>query len=100
MTNDPVGDALTRIKNGYMASRTDVKVLYSNLSMRLCELLKKEGYIASCDKSDERTIAVILKYDGHAPALTNVKRISKPGLRVYKGAKHLPSVLNGLGIAV
>lgn len=100
MVNDPIGDALARIKNGYMASRVDVELLYSKLIMKLCELLEKEGYVDSCKKTSDRVIKVTLKYEDKEPALTNVKRISKPGLRVYKGVKQVPSVLNGMGIAV
>jgi small subunit ribosomal protein S8 len=100
MVNDSVSDALIRIKNGYMASRNEVTLSHSKLVLNLCNLLQKEGYIASCQKQDERTIKVTLKYEGRTPSLTDVKRVSKPGLRVYKGVKQLPRVLNGLGMAV
>ncbi len=100
MTNDAISDALIRIKNGYMATRSEVDITYSKLVLNLCNLLQKEGYLTNVDKKDERVIKVTLKYDGRMPSLTDVKRVSKPGLRVYKGAKQLPRVLNGLGIAV
>jgi small subunit ribosomal protein S8 len=100
MVNDAISDSLIRIKNGYMASRTEVELTYSKLVLNLCTLLQKEGYIKSLEKQDERTLKVTLKYDGRSPSLTDVKRVSKPGLRVYKGVKQLPRVLNGLGIAV
>ena len=96
---DPVADALIRIKNGYMVSRVKVSLRYSKLVLNLCKILKKEGYIDGC-KVSEREIEVTLKYDGRDRALTDVKRISKPGLRVYKSVKSLPFVLNGLGIAI
>jgi small subunit ribosomal protein S8 len=96
---DKVGDLLIRIKNGYMASRKEVVVPYSKLGLKICELLKHEGYITSCEEAD-REIKVGLKYEGKKPVLTDVKRISKPGRRVYKGNKLLPHVYEGLGIAI
>ncbi|MFH0937588.1 MAG: 30S ribosomal protein S8 [Candidatus Daviesbacteria bacterium] len=103
---DKVGDLLTRIRNGYMAHKSEVISPYSNLSLAICKLLKKEGYIESCE-AKEREIKIVLKYEGEEtsstkkrPALTGVKRISKPGLRVYKDKKSLPYVLEGLGIAI
>lgn len=97
--NDPIADTLIRIKNGYIVGKPEVLVRSSKLIEALCKLLETEGYITSCEKKDLQMV-VKLKYQGRTPALTNVKRISKPGLRVYKGAKYLPYVLNGVGIAV
>lgn len=99
MVNDPVADTLIRIKNGYLSSQKEVEAGYSKLVLNLCQLLVKEGYIQSC-KEDGRNINVVLKYESRKPALTEVKRVSKPGLRIYKGVKSLPSVLNGMGIAI
>ena len=99
MVNDSVGDALIRIKNGYMAMKLEVYIPYSKLVGSICELLVKEGYIKSA-KIDKTDILVELKYIDRKPALVEVKRISKPGLRVYMGAKKLPKVLNGYGIAI
>ncbi len=96
---DPIADALIRIKNGYMVGKPEILVRYSRLIEALCKLLQKEGYVEACEKKDLQ-IVVKLKYDGRTPALTNVKRVSKPGLRIYKGAKFLPYVLNGMGIAI
>lgn len=96
---DPIADALTRIKNGYMAHKLEVPISYSKLVYNLCELLAKKGYITDLEKG-EREIKVMLKYKDRLPVLTDVKRISKPGRRVYMGAKNLPRVLNGLGFAV
>lgn len=100
MVNDSVGDALIRIKNGYRASKKEVVIPYSKLIFNLCQLLVKENYIISCQKSSDREIQVALKYQDRSPILTDVKRVSKPGLRVYKDAKSLPRVLDGLGIAI
>lgn len=99
MNNDPVADALIRIKNGYLASRQQVLIPYSKLINNLCELLVKEGYLEKISKQGNM-IEASLKYKDRSPALTDVKRVSKPGLRVYKGAKNLPRVLNGIGIAI
>lgn len=96
---DPIADALIRIKNGYIVGKPEVNVRFSRLIEALCKLLQKEGYVESVEKKDLQLI-VKLKYTGKVPALTNVKRVSKPGLRVYKGSKYLPYVLNGVGIAV
>lgn len=99
MVNDSVGDALIRIKNGYMAAKTEVSIPYSKLVNNICGLLIKTGFIASA-KLEGKNILVQLKYNDRKPALAEVKRISKPGLRVYKGAKKLSKVLNGYGIAI
>lgn len=96
---DKVGDLLIRIKNGYMASKKEVINPYSKLSMAICQLIKDEGFIKNY-KVEDGKISISLKYSDKQPALTNVKRISKPGLRVYKGSKLLPYVYNGLGIAI
>jgi small subunit ribosomal protein S8 len=96
---DRVGDLLIRIKNGYMARLGEVSATYSKLSVAICKLLKEEGYIANY-KESEREILITLKYDNRKPVLTDVKRISKPGKRVYSGKKLLPRVYNGLGIAI
>ncbi len=97
--NDPIADALIRIKNGYQVGKPVVTVRFSRLIFDLMKLLEKENYL---DKSEQKglEIFVTLKYNSRKPALTSVKRVSKPSLRVYKGAKALPRVLNGLGIAV
>ncbi len=96
---DKVGDLLIRLKNGYKASRMDVKILNSKLAVAILKVLETEGYIED-HKVDGREITVTLKYDNRAPVLTDVKRVSKPGLRVYQSSKNLPRVLNGMGIAL
>lgn len=96
---DPVADALTRIKNGYSVGKVSVEVTLSKLIWKLMELLQKEGYLSEV-KKDKRKIIVTLKYNSRIPAITDIKRVSKPSLRVYKGVKDLPNVLNGLGIAI
>ncbi|MBI2019560.1 30S ribosomal protein S8 [Candidatus Daviesbacteria bacterium] len=96
---DNIGDALIRIKNGYMVGKLEVELKFSKLILKLMKLLQKEGYLESVLQKD-KSITVTLKYNMRTPAITDVKRVSRPSLRVYKGAKDLPAVLNGLGIAV
>ncbi|MBI2334835.1 30S ribosomal protein S8 [Candidatus Daviesbacteria bacterium] len=96
---DPIGDGLIRIKNGYLVGKISVKVRFSSLILRIMKLLQKEGYIESV-KQDKGELLVTLKYNDRVPALTDVKRVSTPSLRIYKGVKSLPSVLNGLGVAI
>jgi len=96
---DKVGDLLIRIKNGYMAHLPEVSSPYSKLSVNICQLLKDKGFIENFEKI-ERDIKIILKYQDRKPVLTDVKRISKPGKRVYLGNKFIPRVYNGLGFAV
>lgn len=103
---DTVADALIRIKNGYMAYKEDVELPYSKLIISICNVLKKEKYIEEFKEEQNKSgknitkIAVKLRYENRKPALTGVVRVSKPGLRVYKGKTAIPYVLNGLGIAL
>lgn len=96
---DSIADALIRVKNGYLAGSQSVNVRYSKIVLHILKLLEKEGYIDKVSY-EKNTIIVLLKYTNRAPAITEVKRVSKPSLRIYKGAKQLPKVLNGLGIAI
>lgn len=102
---DIVADSLIRIKNGYLAYREEVVLPYSKLVLAICKLLLQEGFIESfkeekIEGKNFSQITVVLKYLGKKPALTDVKRISRPGLRVYKPSKALPRVLNGFGLAI
>lgn len=96
---DPIADTLIRIKNGYMVRKPVILVRYSKVILTICHILVKEGFLESCDHK-EKDIEVKLKYQDKIPVLKDVKRISKPGLRVYKGKSNLPKVLGGLGIAI
>ncbi|MDD5146973.1 MAG: 30S ribosomal protein S8 [Candidatus Daviesbacteria bacterium] len=96
---DPVADALIRIKNGYQVGKSKVAIRFSKLILKLAKLLEKEGYLLEVEQKGQEII-VTLKYRSRAPVLTNIQRVSKPALRVYKGVKDLPVVLNGLGIAI
>jgi len=103
---DIVADSLIRIKNGYLAGKEEVSLSYSKLIQSICKLLEEEGFVEKAEVKERKEnknikdIVVTLKYQSRKPALKGVKRISKPGLRVYKGSKALPYVLNGLGVAI
>lgn len=96
---DPVADALIRIKNGYSIGRQSVDVKYSKLILKLMKLLQDEGYLGAAEQKG-REVKVFLKYTARKPAISGLKRVSKPSLRIYKGVADLPFVLNGLGIAI
>ena len=100
---DPIADMLTRIRNGNMAKHTEVKVPFSKIKESMANILKNEGYITGYEIKEEgniRDIVVTLKYmDGDA-VIKGLKRISKPGRRVYTSVESLPKVLGGLGIAI
>ena len=101
---DPVADMLTRIRNANSAKHDTVDVPASNLKKAIAQILLDEGYIKSFQLMDDGTQGVIritLKYGpGKEKVLTGLRRVSKPGLRVYSGADELPKVLRGLGIAI
>ena len=101
---DPIADMLTRIRNAGMARHDSVDVPASKMKKAIAEVLLKEGYIKSYQIIDDGTQGVIritLKYlPGKEKAIQGLKRVSKPGLRVYAGADDLPRVLKGLGIAI
>lgn len=99
MINDPIADMLIRIKNGYMARKSAVVIPYSKFKGNLAKILEKEEYIGSF-KKEGNNLEVVLKYENGQAKLSNVIRVSKPGLRIYEGKKKLPRVLGGLGIAV
>jgi len=102
---DPIADMLTRIRNGYQAHMETVDVApYSKVKAEIARILKSEGYIDNYSVTGEgieKKIAVTLKYSaGNEKVVTGIKRISKPGLRVYAKGNNIPKVLNGLGIAI
>ena len=101
---DPIGDMLTRIRNGQMRSLNKIKIPFSNFRLKILEVLKKEGYIidfnTSNDKKKIKFLSVDLKYYEGQPVIKEIKRVSKPGRRVYSRATSIPKVLNGLGLAI
>ena len=104
MNTDPIADMLTRIRNANMVSHETVEMPSSKLKIELAKLLKEEGYIVDYSVKEVgkfKFLTVVLKYDQkRKPVITNLKRISKPGLRSYCKAKVLPKVLGGLGVAI
>jgi len=101
MVNDPIADLLIRIKNAILRKHENLNVDFSWLKWNVLQLLKKEGYIKSIVRNEHKKIIVVnLKYVNNKSSISGLRRISKPGLRVYSKYKDLPFVLNGLGIAV
>lgn len=96
---DPVGDLLTRIRNAAMARKREILVPYSKLKHAVCQTLAKEGYLSEV-KKDKDTLAVALTYKRRLPLITGVRNISRPGLRIYRGAGQLPRPLGGPGISI
>ena len=102
--SDPIADMLTRIRNGQSSNKEFVEMPFSKVKLAISSLLKNEGYIKdfSVPKPDAviKTISIELKYFDSKPVIESIKRVSRPGLRVFKGKDDLPSVLGGLGVAV
>ncbi len=96
---DPIADMLTRIRNGHHGLHREVAIPKSKLKVAIAGILKEEGYISDF-KEDESNISVILKYTGGKPTISGLKKISKPGRRVYVGSRDIPRVQNGLGICI
>jgi len=101
---DPIGDMLTRIRNGQMRSLNKINIPFSNFRLKILEVLKKEGYIIDFNidngKQKIKFLLVDLKYYEGQPVIKEIKRVSKPGRRVYSKATSIPKVLNGLGLAI
>ncbi len=104
MNTDPIADMLTRIRNANMVSHETVEVPTSKLKVELAKLLKSEGFIADYKVDDSAKfskIVITLKYDEkQKPVITNLQRVSTPGLKTYSKSKNLPKVLGGMGVAV
>lgn len=101
--SDPVADMLTRIRNGQKAEFAKVDIPGSKLKLELARVLKEQGYIKNykfLEDDKQGILRVYLKYTGSTPVIYGLERISKPGRRVYKKAKDLEPVLNGLGISI
>ena len=99
---DPIADMLTRIRNANQVRNEKVEMPSSKIKVELAKILKEEGYINEFEVEGDvkKTLTLTLKYDGNVRVITGIKRISKPGLKVYTGVEDLPRVLNGLGIAI
>ena len=101
---DPIGDMLTRIRNGQMRSLNKISIPFSNFRLKILEVLKKEGFIIDFyieeSKEKSKSILVVLKYYEGQPVIKEIKRVSKPGRRVYSRAISIPKIKNGLGLAI
>lgn len=102
MMTDPIADMFTRIRNGQSAAKTAVEMPSSKLKVAIANLLKEEGFISdfSVETGAKPVLTVELKYFEGKEVIETIKRVSRPGLRVYKGAQELPKVLAGMGIAI
>jgi small subunit ribosomal protein S8 len=101
--SDPVSDMLTRIRNAQMVGHTQVVMPASRLKASIAQVLKDEGYIedfALRDNAAKKELHIGLKYYAGRPVIERLERVSKPGLRVYKGRDNIPSIMNGLGVAI
>lgn len=106
MLTDPISDMLTRIRNAAMARHDRVQLPASRVKKTIAEVLKSEGYVSDVqlepvEQSDTNTLTLVLKYGrDRAPAIEGIRRVSKPGRRVYVGADEIPTVRSGLGISI
>jgi len=102
--SDPLGDMLTRIRNGQMAQKSTILAPASKLRTNVLEVLRREGYIrgyvAKAAGPGKHELEIELKYHNGEPVIRELRRVSKPGRRIYAGVKELPQVYNGLGIAI
>lgn len=102
--NDPIGDMLTRIRNASMRGKSTVRTPASKLRAWVLDVLADEGYIRGYERSSDRKgfpeLEIALKYYDGAPVIRELKRISKPGRRVYLGVRDVPSVRQGLGVSI
>ncbi|MCO4089752.1 MAG: 30S ribosomal protein S8 [Limnohabitans sp.] len=101
--SDPIADLLTRIRNAQMVSKANVMVPSSKVKVAIVQVLKDEGYIDGFQVKTEdgkATLEISLKYYAGRPVIERIERVSRPGLRVYKGRDAIPQVQNGLGVAI
>lgn len=100
---DTIADMFTRLRNAQAVGKKNVEVIFSQINFAIAQLLKEEGYIIDCHKSEvngKPSLRIDLKYFQGQPVISYIKRISRPGLRRYVGKQDLPNVLDGLGIAI
>ena len=101
--SDPIADMLTRIRNAQMVEKTTVAMPASKVKVAIAQVLSDEGYIDSFkvnDNAGKSELVVTLKYHAGSPVIERIERVSRPGLRVYRGSKSIPQVMNGLGVAI
>ena len=101
---DPIGDMISRIRNAQMRLLNNVKIPSSKFREKILEVLKKEGYISDykllSDTNNKDSLSVDLKYNNGLPVIKEIKRVSKPGRRIYARATSIPKIQNGLGLAI
>jgi len=100
---DPIADMIIRIKNAFLASHREVALPHSKIKASIAQILEKGGYIEAVEIKDslpQKTIVLKLKYIGKVPSITEVKRISKPGRRIYATARQIPRALGGYGLTI
>ena len=100
MPNDPVADLLTRVRNAAAARHETVSVPASRMKAEVARILRDEGYISGYEQPNPRELVLRMKYVGKLPAVSGLRRISKPGLRVYARKSEMPRVLGGLGVVI
>lgn len=101
--SDPIADMLTRIRNAQMVEKASVSMPASKLKTAIAQVLKDEGYIDGFqikEQGGKKELEIALKYYAGRPVIERIERVSRPGLRVYRGAKEIPQVMNGLGVAI
>jgi small subunit ribosomal protein S8 len=101
--SDPISDLLTRIRNAQMVSKASVSIPSSKVKVAIAQVLKDEGYIDGFQVKSENgksELVISLKYYAGRPVIERIERVSRPGLRVYKGSAAIPQVMNGLGVAI
>ena len=102
MFNDTISDMVTRIRNANLIKSEKVSIPFTRVSHQICQILEKEGLIESFQINSSEQVSLQLKYKGRdkKPCITNLRRISKPGLRIYANHKEIPKVLGGMGVVI
>ena len=101
--SDPISDMLTRIRNAQGSEKTSVAMPASRVKASIAQVLKDEGYIedfALCENAGKPLLEISLKYYAGKPVIEKLERVSRPGLRIYRGKAEMPNVMNGLGVAI
>ena len=101
--SDPIADLLTRIRNAQSVNKTNVAMPSSKLKVAIARVLKEEGYIedyAVADQGGKPELRIELKYYAGRPVIGRIERVARPGLRIYRGKSEIPTVMNGLGVAI
>lgn len=102
MQNDTISDMLTRIRNANVLQQKTVLIPWTKMNEQIISLFEKEGFLQSVEKNEDGSLIVSLKYDKKTkkPCITNLQRVSKPGLRLYSNSKDIPQVLGGMGVLI